>query len=176
MPCNFLCDFGRAALFRFGFAIFLAVAAASPARSQQEREGAATEQKPPVNPIDRWNRMSPEERERELAKLPPERAKLIRQRIWRYNQMHPEEKQALRRRYQTFSQLPPEERQIVRDRFRELRQLAPARQTIVHREVEHVRQLPEAQRRALMDTPEFRSKFSPPERQIIRDLSTFLPN
>jgi hypothetical protein len=46
----------------------------------------------------------------------------------------------------------------------------------VRREVAHVRQLPEAQRRTRMNGAEFRSRFSPEERQIIRDLSTYLPN
>ena len=66
------------------------------------------------NPIDRWNQMSPEERERELAKLPPERARQIRERIRRYNQLPPREKQALREGYRKFSQLPPEKQEIVR--------------------------------------------------------------
>lgn len=171
MPCNF----GRATLLRFGFAVLLPAAAAGPARSQQEPERSAG-QRPAANPLDRWNRMTPEERERELAKLPPERAKLIRQRIWWYNQMHPEEKQVLGRRYQTFSQLPPEKRQIVRQRLSEFRQLPVARQPVVHREVEQVRLLPEGQRQARMNSAEFRSRFSPEERQIIRDLSTYLPN
>ena len=120
--------------------------------------------------------MSPEDRERELAKLPPARARLIRQRIWRYNHMRPEEQQALRERYQTFSQLPPDKQQIVRDRLRDLHQLPQARQPLVHREVEQLRSLPEAQRQARMNSDEFRGRFSPQERQIIRDISAYLPN
>ena len=131
---------------------------------------------PQANSIDRWNRMSPEERERELAKLPPARARLIRQGIWRYNHMRPEEQQALRERYQTFSQLPPEKRQIVRERLREFRQLPLARRPVVHREVEQLRLLPETQRQATINSDEFRGRFSPQEQQIIRDLTTYLPN
>ena len=119
--------------------------------------------------------MSPDERERELAKPPPARARLIRQRIWRYNHMRPEAQQALRQRYQTFSQLPPDKRQIVRERLREFRQLPPARRPAVHRAVEQLRQLPEAQRQARMNGDEFSGRFSPQEQQIIRDLSSYLP-
>ena len=160
------CDSGRSALLGFGLAILLAVSAAAPARSQP----------PPANPIDRWNRMSPAERERELAMLPPARARLIRQRIWRYNHMRPEEQEALRQRYESFSQLPPDQRQIVRERLRELRQLPPARRQVVHREVEQLRLLPEDRRQARRNSDEFRSRFSPQEQQIIRDLSAYLPN
>jgi hypothetical protein len=170
------CDFGRSTLLRFGLAIGLAAAAAGPARSQQEPDRPAAQQQAQANPIDRWNRMSPEERERELAKLPPARARQIRQRIRRYNQMHPEEQQALRERYQTFSQLPPDKQQIVRERLREFRQLPVARRPVVHREVERLRLLPEAQRQAAMNGYEFRGRFSPQEQQIIRALTTYLPN
>jgi hypothetical protein len=137
---------------------------------------AAAAQQPQANPIDRWNRMPPEERERELARLPPARARLIRQRIWRYNHMRPEEQQALRQRYRTFSQLPPGKQQIVRERLREFRQLPLARQPVVHREVDRLRLLPEAQRQARMNSDEFHGRFSPREQQIIGDLTTYLPN
>lgn len=162
MPCSFW----RRTLPGFGLAILLAVAAATPARSQQ----------PPADTIDRWNRMSPAERERELAKLPPARARLIRQRIWRYNHMQPEERQALRQRYQTFSQLPPDKQQTVRERLREFRRVPPGRRPLVRREFEQLRLLPEAQRQTRIDSDEFRRQFSPQEQQIIRDLSTYLPN
>jgi Protein of unknown function (DUF3106) len=162
------CDFRRATLLKFALAILSATLFAAAAAAQSQPQPQAT-------PIDRWNGMSPEERERELAKLPPSRARAIRQRIQRYNQMHPEEQQALRERYQTFSQLPPEKQQIVRARLREFRQLPQGRRQLVHREVVELRLLPEAQRQARINGAEFRGRFSPQEQQIIRDLSTYLP-
>jgi hypothetical protein len=171
MPCSSR----RSRLLRFGFAILLAATAAGPARSQPEPDKPSGQQLL-ENSIDRWNRMSPEERERELAKLPPARARLIRQRIRRYNQMNPDEQQALRERYQTFSQLPPARQQIIRERLREFRQLPVARRPIVHGEVEQLRLLPETQREGRLSSDEFRGRYSPQEQQIIRDLSTYLPN
>jgi hypothetical protein len=171
MPCSSR----HPALLPVGFACLLAVSAAVPARSQQEPDRAAAQQQPSDNSIDRWNRMSPEERERELAKLPPARARMIRQRIRRYNQMNPDEQQVLRERYQTFSQLPPDKRQIVRQRMHEFQQLPGPRQQIVHTEVEQFRLLSEPQRQARMSSEEFRGQFSAREQQIIRDLSTYLP-
>jgi hypothetical protein len=175
MPCNRI----RTAFPRFALAILpallLAAMAGGQAKCQQEPD-KPTAQQILENSIDRWNRMPPEERERELAKLPPARARVIRQRIWRYNHMRPEEQQALRERYQTFSQLSPEKQQIVRRRLQEFRELPAARQPIVHREVERVRLLPEAQREATFNGEPFRSQFSPAEQAMIRDLSTYLPN
>jgi hypothetical protein len=167
------CDVGRSTLVKFGLIILLLAPLRLAASFQ---ENSTEQQRPTENAIDRWNRMSPEERERELAKLPPERAKQIRQRIARYNQMHPEEQEALRRRYQTFSQLPPEQKQVIRQRLREFRQLPLARRPVVHRQVEQLRLLPEAQRQAALNSADFHSRFSPQEQQIIRDLSTYLPN
>jgi len=172
------CDFGRPTALRLGLtilqAMLLAFGAAGQASSQQERDRPAARPRP-ANPIDRWNQMSPEERERELEKLPPARARMIRQRLRRYNQMHPEERQALRQRYQTFSQLPPDKQQIVRERLRELRQLPLARRPVVRRAFEQLRILPEAQRQARMNRYGFRTEFSRQEQQIIRDLATYLP-
>src|ERR1700722_4980661 len=115
------CDSRHSKVLGFGFALLQTILLLSevslPARSQQPRDRPAPA--PPANTIDRWNRMSPEERERELAKLPPARARLIRQRIAAYNHMRPEEREALRERYETFSQLPPDRQQIVRERLRE---------------------------------------------------------
>lgn len=177
------CDRAGATLLRFGLAVLLAAplvvllapVVTGPARAQQKPHRPVP-QAQPANPIDRWNRMSPEERERELAKLPPARARQIRQRIWRYNHMSPEEQQAERERYQTFSQLPPDKQQIVRQRLSEFFQLPQTRRPVVHREVEQLRRLPEAQRLARLNTDQFRSQFSPQEQQIIRDLTTYLPH
>lgn len=154
----------------------LAMAMAStPARCQQTPD--ATQQQRAQNPetaLDRWFRMSPEERERELAKLPPARARLIRQQLRRYSEMSPEEKEKLRKRYQTFSQLPPDLQQTVRERLREFRQLPVARQVAVHRQVVELRALPEDQRAARMDSDEMRSRFSTQERLIIQNLAEYL--
>jgi hypothetical protein len=161
------CEFVRTALLSCGIALLLSVVGVEPARCQPPQQTRET-------PIDRWNRMSPEERERELAKLPPERARLIRQRIRRYNQMNEQEKEGLRDRYEIFSQLPAEKQQIVRQRLGEFRQLPVARRPVVHGEVQHLRSLPDAQREARLNSDEFRSRFSPQEQQIIHDLTEYL--
>lgn len=169
------CDRGRSPLIRLAPVLLMAAAAAGPVRSQPEPERPAGRQLL-ENSIDRWNRMSPAQRERELAKLPPGRARLIRRRIWRYNHMRPEEQQALRERYQTFAQLPPDKQEIVRARLRQLYQLPVERRTAIYREIEQLRLLPEARRPERLNADEFRGRFSPQEHEIIRDLMTYLPN
>src|ERR1700728_3253791 len=86
----------RRFLLSCGWAMVIAVGVAA-AVSGQPTVASNTSAAPQArNPIDRWNQMSPEERERELAKLPPERARKIRERIRRYNQLPPREKQGPR--------------------------------------------------------------------------------
>jgi hypothetical protein len=155
----------------------LAAAAAGVAAGQQTAvsDEPAAPQAQARNPIDRWNRMSPEERERELAKLPPERARQIRERIRRYNQLSPQVKQVLRERYQKFAQLPPDKQAIVRQSMQGFRQLPPERRPLVRREIAQIRALPEAQRGARMNSEDFRGQFSPQEQQIIRGITEFLP-
>jgi Protein of unknown function (DUF3106) len=138
---------------------------------QQAPSQAANGQPPAATPIDRWNQMTPQEREKELAKLPPAQARLIRERIRRFNQLPPEEKEALRKRYQRFAELPPAKREIVRWSLRQFRQLPLARRRMVRDAVNSLRALPPDQRAARLDSKEFRSQFSPLEQQIIRNIS-----
>ncbi len=131
--------------------------------------------RPPRNPIERWNQMTPEERERELAKLPPERARIIRERIRRYNQLPEPEREALSERYRHFSELPPDKQQVVRERLKQFRQLPATRRPLVHAEVVRLRRLSESERRSQLNSAEFRSRFSPDEQQIIRDVTENFP-
>jgi len=149
-------------------------AAADSAPSTPPERPAGRQAQAAQNPIERWNEMSPEERERELAKLPPARARLIRQRLRLYNSLPPEEKQALTERYHAFSQLPPDKQDIVRQRLREFHQLPPDRRVTVNGEVRRFRSMPEAQRQEVLNSQEFRARFSPTEQQIIRDISTLV--
>jgi hypothetical protein len=155
-----------------GWAIALAAAAAAGEPAMGADQPAAQQAR---TPIDRWNQMSPEERERELAKLPPERAQQIRERIRRYNQLPPQVKQVLRERYQKFAQLPPDKQEVVRQSLRDFRQLSQERRPLVRREIGRLRALPEAERGARMNSEEFRGQFSPQEQQIIRDITDYLP-
>jgi hypothetical protein len=160
-----------------GLAIaWVGLAAASPdgAPSSPPERPAGRQAQAAPNSIERWNEMSPEERERELAKLPPDRARIIRQRIRYYNSLPADEKQALSKRYEVFSQLPAEKQEIVRQRLRDYHQLPAERRERVTNWVRRFRSMTEAQRRATLNSEEFRSRFSPTEQDIIRDISTML--
>lgn len=126
-------------------------------------------------PLDRWNQMSPEERQRELKKLPPERQKQIQERVDEFNHLPQEEQQRLRERYARFSQLSPERQDIVRRQIRRFNELDAERRRIVGQELTHLRGVPEADRRARINSEDFRTRFSLSEQQLIEDLSQILP-
>src|SRR6266436_2710985 len=61
----------------------------------------------PGRDLERFSRMSPEERREQLAKLPPERRQQLEQRLERYQHLPPEQRDQLERRFEVFRSLPP---------------------------------------------------------------------
>jgi Protein of unknown function (DUF3106) len=121
--------------------------------------------------VDKWNRMSPEERQKALEKLPPERRQKIEQALNEYRSLTPEQRRQLRSRLETFNQLPPEKQNQARRLFRQFSELPPDRRPQLRSEFESLRAMPEADRRARLNSDEFRSKYNEHEQKFLRDLS-----
>ena len=121
--------------------------------------------------VDRWNGMSPEDRERALRRLAPERRKRLQAQMDRYNSMTDEERGRLRRRYAQFQRLPPEKQARAREVFKELSELLPERRRALRRETEALRALPESERNARFESESFKTGFSRPEQEILRRLA-----
>ena len=128
----------------------------------------------PRTPVDRFNRMTPEERQRALEKLPPERRKKFEEQLKHYNSLTPAERREERFRYQAFNQFPPEKQNQARRLFRQFGDLPQERQGPIRQEFEHLRTLPEAERRARMNSDEFRNKYDSHEQKFLSDLSGLL--
>lgn len=132
--------------------LILAFGALLPAAAQVRPRRAA--QGPPphvIREVERLQRMSPEERRRELDRLPPARRRQIEERLGRLNTLSPDQREQLRDRFQRFQRLTPERQAAVRDEIRRLRGLPPAER-----------------RRRLQD---LRGRFSPEERDILEEVS-----
>jgi Protein of unknown function (DUF3106) len=121
--------------------------------------------------LERWAQMSPEERQRRLENMPPERRKHLEERLRRYNNLTPEERGRLRERYANFSGLPPEKQDEARRLFGDFRQLPLERRAAVRKEFVRLRGMSEEDRRARLGSEEFRSSYSPQERELVEDLS-----
>jgi len=107
--------------------------------------------------VQRLMNMTPEQREKALARLPPERRAQIEQRLNRLAQLPPEQRAELQQRYQAFQSLP-------RDR-----------QDAVRLELQSLRALPPRLRQRRLSSPGFHREYSPEEQRLLRE-SLGLPN
>jgi len=122
--------------------------------------------------IDRFSEMSPEERERVLGKLPPERRKRIEDNLREYQSLSPDQKERL----QQFHELPPEKQQAARRVFRDLNGLSTDRRQDVRRELVKLRRMTPEDREARFKSEEFRGRFNSDERDILQKMSGLFPN
>ena len=100
--------------------------------------------------IERLQRMTPEQREKALASLAPERRARIEKQLNRLDQLSPQQRQQLEKRFDALQSLPP------------------ARQRAVRQEVQSLRNMPFAERRARLASGEFQRLYSPEEQDLIR--------
>jgi len=110
-------------------------------------------QRPPGNPareLDRFAKMSPQEREKQLSKLPPERRQQIQTRLERYQSLSPQQRAQLQQRFEAFQKLSPE------------------RQDAVRSEIQNLRSLPPAQRKERLNNPDVQQNFSNDEQKLLR--------
>jgi Protein of unknown function (DUF3106) len=126
-------------------------------------------------PIDEFLRMSPEQQQRALDRLPPEKRARLQQRLERFNQLPPQQQQALRNMYDRLNQLPPERQQVVRRSLNQFSQQPPDRRQAMRQELARMAPLEAEDREARMSSPEFRERFSEKEQRIVRDMSDVLP-
>jgi len=102
-----------------------------------------------VQELDRFSKMSPQEREKALSKLPPQRRAVFEQRLERYEKLPPEEK--------------ARERQLVE----EMESLPKDRQNAVKQEIQRIGALPGPQRLKMLSSEDFRQRFSPDEQKVV---------
>lgn len=126
--------------------------------------------------LDLLEQMTPEQRRQALEKLPPERRRRLEQRLEAYERLSPEERERLRQRYDRFRALPAERQQATRLLFERFRQLPPGRRVLVRRTVRRLSLLDPPARQRWMSRPQFRTRFSPEERDIIADFLQLNPS
>lgn len=119
--------------------------------------------------LERFNSLPPSEREQILGKMPPDRRKVLEQRIERYNQMSPQERDRLRDQLEKFRQLPPEQQDEARRVFRRFNSQPDDRQRAMRDEIDSLRKLSPDERRERMNSADFQERFSTQERRIMRD-------
>ena len=159
----------------------LSVALTAPAVLGQENDepipGEAQRGRPrsPMDQLDRLMRMSPEQREQLLSRLPPQRRQNIERRLERYSRLSPDQRELLRAQYNWFHNLPPEKQFDLRKAFARFANQPPERQDVMRAELEQLRVMRPPQRWEAMGSPDFRDRFNPNERDIIGRIVDLMP-
>ena len=120
-------------------------------------------------------KLSPEQRKKALESLPPARRQQIEKRLDDYQKMPEIERARALDRLRRMQSLPPQRQQQVRSSVTRLQTLPAPRHSVVQKQLNQLRVLSDADRSALMNSEEFRSKFTPAEQQIIADICLVTP-
>ena len=155
---------------RFAISLLASVAVSTCALAQGPRRASI----PPHLVLERLSRMSPEERENLLGRLPGDRRALLEDRLRRYREMPEAAKQRLREEYNLFQQLPPEKQEDMRRLFRQLGEFPPARSRALRRELVRLRNMTAEHRAQRMTSGRFKEEFSEPEREFLSNLMDVL--
>jgi hypothetical protein len=126
-------------------------------------------------PIDEFDRLSPEQQQKVLARLPAEQRRRLEERLRQFNQLPFEQRQMLRNLYSRLHQLAPGQQATVHkaiDRFS--RQPAESQQAI-RDEVRLLSALADQDRAARVASKDFRQALTRREQGIVRDMLPLLP-
>src|SRR5579871_2049547 len=159
-------------------AAFWFVLAANPGMAQPSQSGPPRPAPRLANPgtlVRQLMRMTPEQRERALEKLPQQRQEEIRERLRQFDNLPKAEQQRRLQLSETFAALPPEKQDLIRRQIRAFNQLPDDRRRVVGAAFQRLRRMPESERQARLASPEFQNRFGPAEQQIIADLAENWP-
>jgi hypothetical protein len=126
--------------------------------------------------IQRFLRMSPQERDIAIDKLPIPQQENLRKMLERFDAQPPEERERQLKLFELLSKLPKEQQDLINQRIREMNQLAPDRRGPIQRAYWMLSDQSEDERRTTMNDPAFKERFTPMEQQIITDLVKYYPN
>ncbi len=151
-----------------------------PARGGAVKPSAARPAQQPANqpgerPIDRVLKMSPEEREKWLSTLPPERRQNIERQINAIQKLPQTLQNRRLRQAEMLQSLPPMRQNQVRRSLNQFTQLPEDRKVLINRELQKMSPLSDEDRRAYMNTEEFRNRYSANEQQMMGNLSEITP-
>lgn len=122
-------------------------------------------------PLEVFQRMTLQERERAMAALPPERRKKLQKQLDAYDRLTPAQKNQL----DWFNHLPPDRQESFRKVYKKFVSEPPERQQLMRDEMSRLNALPQQERKARLASPELRSRFNKNEHQILSQMAEALP-
>lgn len=160
----------------FAFAAFLLFLAPHPSEAQAKK-GAIVKNKAArkARLVERFNKLSDQDRERVLKNLPEDRRKEIEQNRQRYNKLSDDQKKKLERQYGNFADMPADQQQATRSAFRQMGQMPIDRRQAMQRELRKLRLMDPAARKERMESDTYKGAFSADEQKVIERLSVLVP-
>jgi hypothetical protein len=148
-------------------------------RTRRTQQVPTPPQKPESHPgeraIDRLSRMTPDEREKLLASLPPARRRRIEQNLREFQKMPPAQQDRVRGRHQLLDSLPPQQQNQVRRSVQQFLNMPEQRKAVISQEMQLMAPLSDEERRAHMNGEEFRNRYSAREQQMMANLMEIQP-
>jgi hypothetical protein len=122
-------------------------------------------------PLEEFQRMTPEQRERAMASLPPARRKKLQQQLKVYDHLTAAQKNQL----DWFNNLPPDRQEAFRKVYKKFLTEPPERQQSMREEMSRLSAMPRRERQTRLASPEIHARFNKNEQQILGQMSEALP-
>jgi hypothetical protein len=129
----------------------------------------------PLNLVQRLSQMTPEQRDRVLEQLPPDRQAQVRQQLEKFDSRPQAAKDLVARQYQSLSALPQEKQRLLNQAINAAGRLPVDRRPLVRRELLSLRDLTPEDRAARLESADFKNTYTPEEQKILSDLANNLP-
>jgi hypothetical protein len=126
--------------------------------------------------VQRFLRLTPREREIAIDKMPVAAQDSIRRRLAAFDSLPAEERERQLKLYAAISELPKDKQDLVNQRIGEFQQLGPERKLGIRKAYQLLSGKTEPVRQAIIDSPEFKERFTPMEQRIVIDLVRYYPN
>jgi uncharacterized protein YktA (UPF0223 family) len=133
------------------------------------KAGSQLHHQPTAEELDK---MSPEQRQKELESLSPQQRAEAEKHLKAYERLSEEERTKLHEQYRMFRQLPPAKQNRIRQAFRHFQKSTPERQQAMRSVLDELTPLTPEQRGERLSSPEFKRSFSKSERRTIEELLT----
>jgi len=125
----------------------------------------------PTGVATRLFRMTPEQRERALEPLPPDRQAAFRKTLEWFDSLPKEQQEMQIHRIERFDALTPEKKAEFRQLLMALNQLPGPRQNAIGRELYLLQEMPDKQRENTLKNPRVQERFTPEELRILNGLA-----
>ena len=116
-------------------------------------------------------KMTPDEREKALSIVAPQRREQLLNRIENFQKQKPEQQERKIRQLERLNALPLDEQVRVRQSLKDQQDLPQDRKKAVNQELQRMSVMGDEEKQYHMNTDEFRSRFSPSEQEMLGNLT-----